>query len=303
MNPRVADLAVDVRVATLATRQHGMVSTAQLRGLGMSKDGILQRVRRGRLHPYCRGVYVVGHTALTREARLWVAVLACGGPSAAVVSHRSAAAVWDLVAAPGGPVDVTTLRQSKSTRAIRVHRSRTLRPADITDHDGLPLTTPTRTLIDLADVLSPQRLERVVHRAEILRLLDAAAVQRQLDAPGRRSATIRAALETLGVGTQVTRSVLEERMLRLVAHHRLPRPLVNFVVEGHEVDFFWSAARLCVETDGAGTHLTPTAFELDRERDAQLTLAGYRVVRFTWRQLRDRPQTVAATIRGLLEPA
>src|SRR4051794_9834385 len=111
---------VDVRVAEVAGRQEGMISTEQLRALGIGKSGVRERVRRGRLHSYYRGVYSVGHRRLTPRARLWAAVLACGGPNAAVLSHRSAAALWEWLAMPSGKVDVTTLRRNASTKAIRV---------------------------------------------------------------------------------------------------------------------------------------------------------------------------------------
>jgi very-short-patch-repair endonuclease len=195
---------------------------------------------------------------------------------------------------------VITVRQSHSTQAIRVHRTK-LEPEDITELDGLPLTTPTRTLIDLADQLTPQRLERVLHRAEILRILDAAAIHARLAAlPGRRSRTLLQALASLERGPEVTRSELEERFLALVAKHGLPRPRVNARVAGYEVDFHWPEHNLIVETDGAATHLTPTAFERDRARDAHLTALGYRVIRITWRQLTERPQAVAQLLRRLL---
>jgi very-short-patch-repair endonuclease len=167
-----------------------------------------------------------------------------------------------------------------------------------------PLTIPTRTLIDLADVLTPQRLERACHRAEILRLLNAAVLRTQLQhLKGRRTRALAAALDSLAPGPQPTRGELEERMLALIAKHGLPRPQTNATVEGHEVDFYWPDAKLIVETDGAATHLTATAFERDRARDARLTVAGYTVIRFTWRQITERPHEVAATIGALLSRA
>jgi predicted transcriptional regulator of viral defense system len=140
-----------------------MISTAQLLAAGVDRGAIKWRVKRGRLHPYDRGVYSVSPVARTFRAPLWAAVLACGGPEAAVISHRSAAALWELVPTPSGAVDVTTLRESYSANGLRVHRTRTLRPDDMTTLDGLPVTTPTRTLTDLAEVLSPHRLERACH--------------------------------------------------------------------------------------------------------------------------------------------
>ena len=196
---------------------------------------------------------------------------------------------------PSGRVDVTTRRQSHSTTAIRVHRTRSLETHDVTSLDGLPVTTATRTLIDLADQLPAQRLERALHRAEILRLLDVAAIHARLTAlPGRRSRALHNALASLERGPEVTRSELEERLLALIATHGVPRPRVNAIVERHEVDFHWPQQRLIVETDGAASHLTRRAFEHDRARDAQLTAAGYRVIRITWRQLTERPHEVAA---------
>jgi len=148
------------------------VSIAQLRALGLDRGAIAWRVRRGRLHAVHRAVYAVGHARLTWRGRLWAAVLACGGPGAAVVSHRTAAALWDLLPTPTGPIDVTTLRRSASTTGIRVLRRRTLDPTtDVVHLDGLPVTTPTRTLRDLQDVLSPQGLERTLRTAENRRIL------------------------------------------------------------------------------------------------------------------------------------
>jgi very-short-patch-repair endonuclease len=288
-------------VVQLADRQEGMVSHEQLLAAGIGRGAIDLRLLRGRLHPHHRGVYSAGHTRLTPRARLWAAILACGGPLAAVISHRSAAWLWELLPAPSGPVDVITLRRSASTKRIRVHRTRTLQAKDITQIAGLPVTAPTRTLIDLADQLTPHQLERALHRAEHLRLLDVAAIHARLTAlPGRRSRALHQALATLDRGPDITRSELEERFLALLDRHNLPRPHVNATVNGHEVDFYWPTHNLIVETDGAATHLTPTAFEHDRHRDAQLTAAGYRVIRITWRQLTERADEVARLLIRLL---
>jgi very-short-patch-repair endonuclease len=270
----------DLAVAAHAERQSGVVSTAQLHAAGLGRGAIQWRVQRGRLHPYHRGVYAVGHRRLTFRGRLWAAILACGGPEVAVISHRSAAAVWDLLPAPAGKIDVMTLGRSESTKALRVHRSRTILPLNdvVLQHpDGLPLTTPTRTLHDLARTLTPHKLERLTQRAEHLRLIPRATPE-----------------------LQITRSELEERMLALIADHGLPQPRTNTMVNGHEVDFHWPHARLIVETDGAATHLTAAAFEADRRRDVALLLAGYRVVRFTYRQVVEEPERVAAILRALL---
>lgn len=287
-------------MSALAGRQHGVVSTVQLRALGLDRGAVSWRVRRGRLHPVHRGVYAVGHARLTFRGRLWAAVLACGGVDAAVVSHRCAGAEWDLLPPPGDPIEVTTLARGASTARIRVHRSRTLdRTRDVVLREGLPVTTPTRTLVDLAQVLTAHRLERVCHRAEHLRKLDAAALL--APSPGRRSIALTKAVSGLADhGPAITRGELEERFLALIAAHGLPRPQVNARICGHEVDFLWPAVRLIVETDGRATHLTPTAFESDRRRDAMLQVAGYRVVRFTYAQVIFQPQSVVGVLCALV---
>ncbi len=250
-------------------------------------------------------MYAAGHPRFTPRGFAWAAVLACGGADAAVLSHRSAAWSWDLVPSPAR-AEVTTFAESRSTARIRVHRSRTLRIGDddAEQHDGLPVTTPTRTLVDLADVLTPHALERACHRAELLRLLDAAAIAASLARlPGRRAHALRDALATLAhADPDVTRSELEERFLLLVTAGGLLPPLVNARVAGHEVDILWPTQRLVAELDGAAAHRTPMAFEGDRRRDASLQVAGYRVVRFTWRQVIREPTAVITTLRALLAP-
>jgi len=218
-----------------------------------------------------------------------------------VLSHRCAAALWDVLSPPTGPIHLTTSRANASTPAIRVHRSTTLHATDLTRCDDLPLTTVARTLVDLADVLTPHRLERAFHRAEHLRILDARAIHAVLArCRGRRTRAVRAALRTLASGgPDVTRSELEERFLALVARAGLLRPRVNARVEGFEVDFLWPQRRVVVETDGMAAHATRRAVQRDRERDRALLLAGYRVVRFTPHDL-GRPHDVVATLGALL---
>jgi very-short-patch-repair endonuclease len=284
----------DRAAAGIARQQFGVISSAQLHALGLQRGAIRRRLERGQLHRIHRGVYAVGHTRLSYRGKLWAALLACGGPGAAVLSHRSAAAVWELIPTPAGHPDVTTLKASRSLPAVRVHRSTTLTADDIVEKEGLPVTTVARTLRELATQVTPHRLERICHRAAHLRVLDAAVLA---DSHG----ALKKALQTLERREpQITRSKLEERFLKLIAQAKLPRPEVNVTVEGHEVDFFWSEHRLMVETDGAATHLTPIAFEDDRARDARLTAAGYRVVRFTRRQVTERPRAVASTLSALL---
>ncbi len=282
--------ARDRAIAAIAGRQHGVISLDQLREVGVSADAARQRVRAGRLHRVHRGVYAVGHARIGERGHLWAAVLAVPG---GVLSHRTAASVWDLCPTPTGRLDVTTTGAARSTKRLRVHRT-----ADVesTEREGLPVTTLARTLRDLA-AKDDRRLTSLIARAEHLRLLDTTTLAEQFDRPGGRR--LRVALSAVtATGAGVTRSELEERFLDEVARAGLPRPEVNATVEGMEVDFVWRAQRLIVETDGAATHLTPAAFEKDRARDAKLVSAGWRVLRFTYRQVTGG--AAARTLRKLL---
>jgi Transcriptional regulator, AbiEi antitoxin/Protein of unknown function (DUF559) len=286
----------DVRLADLAGRQYGIVSVQQLRALGFDRDAVRRRVASGRLHPLYRGVYAVGHTVVSGHGRWLAAVMACG--EGAVLSHRSAAALWGIRPSAAARVDVTVSHTSgvRATRAIAVHRSR--RPVTATRHEGIPVTTPGQTLADLATALPRRALEKAAEMAEALRL------DFRIPAGHPGEARLRAAMAH-DLST-TTRSPLEDEFLELCDAHGIPRPLVNAVVEGHEVDFCWPEQRLIVETDGHAHHGTRAEFERDRARDARLTAIGWRVMRVTARQVRGESGSVAVVVRdaraAALEP-
>jgi very-short-patch-repair endonuclease len=301
MNPESAPPPVDRRLAALADRQYGVVTRAQLRRLGIGDTGIRERVRTHRLRRLHRGVYALGHTALRPEAYWLAAVLACG--DGAVLSHVSAAEHWNVWRSATARIDVTVPSRAGRPRrsGIRIHRSRRLGPKDVTVHEGIPVTTLARTLIDLADVLPKQVLKRAIDEADYHRLLDMtsllAAVHRN---PGRRGAKVVALAQA---PPERTRSGFERRFLAAIERHGLPRPKVAVPVEGYEADFLWPEARLVVETDGFGAHGTRRAFEHDRRRDRLLARAGYRTVRLTELALRDEEAEVVAALRDLLTRA
>jgi very-short-patch-repair endonuclease len=291
-----------VAVAAVASRQHGVVSAGQLRSLGLDGCAVARRVAGGRLHRVHRGVYAVGHPALSVPGRLLAAVVACGPQ--AVLSHRSAASLWGFLPSSRARIDVSTpQRGRKGSRGVLLHRLRSLRPEDVGEHDGIPITTVARTLVDLAAVLDERRLRRAVHEAEVLRLLDVAAVEASIErANGRRGlVTLRRLLD---VPAPPTRSELEAAFLDLCGDAAVPAPRVNARVRVGArtvtVDFLWPEHGLVVETDGAAAHHTRRAFEDDRRRDVDLQLAGLRVARFTWRRLTREPGEVAAALQGLL---
>jgi hypothetical protein len=287
--------ATDLDIAVLATHQHGVVTRSQLLALGLSDTAISLSARSGRLHRVHRGVYAVGHSVLRIEGRWMAAVLAAG--KNAVLSHATAGGAWILRPLGAGAIHVTVPGDSGRQRrpGIRIHRSRTLTPHDTTTHLGIPITTPIRTIIDLATTLEPLPLEQALDQADRRGLIDFAELKAR---PIPRS--LQAILARYTAPT-FTRSELEDRFQALCDNHGLPRPLNNTIIEGQEVDFAWRPQRLVVEVDGYGFHRSPSRFENDRERDVMLTLAGWTVLRFTWAQVTDRPSWVAKAVRKRLE--
>ena len=214
----------DRAIAALAEHQHGAVATRQLLALGLTRQAIAHRAGDGRLHRVHHGVYAVGHAGLTGHGRLMAAVLA--GGEGAVLSHASAAALWDLRRSDAERMDVSVRRSGRQKRdGLRLHRPRTLHPDEITTHDGIPVTTPARTVLDLAAPLRRRPLERILDRVEVLELADYPALHRIADAhPGHRGAPkLRAALDTHHAGTTLTRSELEERFSVSAAPTACPR--------------------------------------------------------------------------------
>ncbi len=290
----------DRALAEVAARQHGVVARQQLLSLGLSRQAIGVRRERRQLHPLHRGVYAVGYATVTRHGR-WMAATLAGGPGT-VLSHRSAAAVWGILPYDGVP-EITTERRLLTREGLTLHSADI--PLDERTHDdGIPVTTVPRTLLDLAAVVPPRRLERALHEAEVLRLADALSLPDLLARhPGRRrAAALRALLADAALGATVTRQELEHDFATLVAGAGLPRPVTNVLVEGHEVDAVWREHRLIVELDGRAVHGTRRAFEADRARDRALTIAGWRVVRITWRQLHRDGPALTKDLHRLLHP-
>jgi len=290
----------DTRLARLATRQHGVAAHHQLIRLSFTRGVIEHRLATGWLQPLYRGVYAVGHSALTVHGRWMAAVLACG--PGAVLSHRDAADLWGLRPSGRRDIDVTARRGRAGQPGITLHRPRTFHPDDRTVRERIPVTTVARTLLDLAEVLNPRQLERAVEEAERRRLFDLRAVERLLArSHGRRGARrLRQVLAPRALPALEARSELERRFVDLCRDAGLPLPALNVSVEGFIVDALWPNARLIVELDGFAFHRTRKAFEADRARDAALQLADYRLLRITYRRLDAEPATIVAMLRRAL---
>lgn len=293
----------DILIARIAGGQDDVASRRQLIAAGVSEDAIRHRVRVQRFQVLHAGVYKVGPGRPTARARTLAAVLACG--EGAVLSHRSAGAAWGLRPSSSPRIEVTVPRaRPRRQRGIAVYGTRRLYGDEVAECDGVPCTSVARTLVDLAGVVSERDLSRTLERSVVLRLFDLAAVQAALGRAQhcRGAQLLGRKLAELADDPPFTRSELERRFLELVAAAGLPAPVVNGIVCGHEVDFHWPKLRFVVETDGAETHATRPAFERDRARDLDLELAGWHVVRITWRQVVLQPERVVALLRTLRDP-
>lgn len=205
----------------------------------------------------------------------------------ASISHRSAAELWELLSPRNGPVDVSVPGATgRSRRAgIRLHRTLTLLPADVTLRSGIPVTKPARTIADLSRAVAAKQpgalaeweLRRATRQAEVFGL-------------------------PLGdeIGSDRTRSDLEGDFLDLCRRHRLPAPEVNVSIGRDLVDFLWRDRRLIVETDSYQYHRGRIAFQDDRDRDLRLRTAGYEVLRFSEKQLNEEPGRVAGALAAAL---
>jgi hypothetical protein len=302
--PQCVEPPLDVLIRDLAERQHGVVSLPQLQFLGLSARAVRDRVAAGRLTRIHRGVYAVGHGRLTLRGHWMAAVLAYGRD--AVLSHRSAAALHGIRRDNRPKSDVTVPgRSTRSRSRIDVHASTTLTDADVTTIDAIPCTSLARTLLDLAEVVDRRGVERAINQAEVLRIFDLRAVEKALSrAAGRRGAGVLESVLAEYGGPTLTEKELEERFLALCRAAGVQQPEVNAWITlddgiAYKIDFLWRRECLAVETDGWGSHGTRQAFESDRRRGRLLSLAGWTVVRFTWRDVEREPDEVTSTLARL----
>ncbi len=291
-------------IANLAGQQHGVVARRQLLAAGIGRRAIDERMGRHRLHQIHRGVYAVGFRALRTEGR-WMAAVLAAGPNA-VLSHLTAAGLWGISPRSGGFLEVTRPTYFRPHPHIRAHRS-VLPEDERTVVEGIPVTTVPRTVLDAAVAASPRQLERMLNETEVRGLTDALSVPDLLERYPRRpgSAVLHGLVAERAGDSGVTRNDFEELFVSLLDAHGLPRPRFNadISVGGRFfcVDCLWHSQRLIAELDGRAAHGTREAFEDDRERDRLLTVNGWRVLRITWRQVRDRAEDVALDVSMALE--
>jgi very-short-patch-repair endonuclease len=282
----------------LAARQHWVVTRQQLIDLGLSEAQIQRRIANRRLHPLFRGVYAVGRPDVSREGRWLAAVLACG--PGAVLSHGSAAALWGIGEYERGDVEVSVPNARASRRTgVRVRRRSHLGGADVSEHMGIPVTSPIRTVIDLAPRLGRGELETAINEGCNRGLFTPTSLRGELDdRVGQRGvARLRGVLDRRTF--RLTRSHLERLFLRLAGQAGLPVPETGVWLNGFEVDFYWPELGLVVETDGLRYHRTPAQQARDRLRDQAHLAAGLTPLRFTHEQVRYEPARVLSVLRAV----
>ncbi len=284
----------------LAERQHGVVAHRQLLELGVGLGAVQRRREGGLLIPVFQGVFALGHQRIGQRGEWRAAVLACG--PRAVLSHGSAAQLWGLRGSRGA---IEVLRRSGGARhpGIRLHQTRSLKPGEITEEGGIPVTSIERTVLDMAGRLDDKQLERLLVAADRSgrlswpRLGQALSRRRGRKGAGRLR-RIAAEVDPRAVDAL---SGVEVDFLALCRPANLPLPQVNVLIAGHLVDFLWPRERVIVETDSYTYHGDRPAFERDHQVDVDLFAAGYDVYRTTERMLSRDPGPFLANVRRALQ--
>lgn len=287
----------------LVGKQHGVVARRQLLELGFTPSAIEHRLKTGRLYPAVQGVYLVGWPRPTAERRWMVAVLACG--EGAVLSHRSAAALWGFGTEKRNRIEVSVRRHCTLRRpGIGIRARPKLASNELTSHRGIPVTQPVQTLIDLATEATSRELERGVNEADKRELADPETLRIALDRhagePGVRP--LRHLLDRHTF--RLSDDELELLFRPLATAAGLPTPLTKQSLNGFEVDFFWPDLGLVVETDGLRYHRTASTQTRDALRDQTHTAAGFTPLRFSHHQVKYEPAHVRSILtrtRRLLE--
>jgi very-short-patch-repair endonuclease len=297
MDPQTVQASLS-DVLALASRQHGVVARAQLIELGMHPDAIRHRVHKGRLHSLRRGVYAVGRPQVGRYGVLMAAVLS-HGPKAAL-SHETAAELWEIRPGRRGPIELCVPASARGCQSgTVVHRRARFGAGDVVRRHGIPVTTPVRTLVDLATRLNRDQLEGAINEADKRDLVDPEALRASLDGLARQPG-VRVLREVLDRRTfTMTDTQLERLFLPIARRAGLARPETQRWLNGFRVDFYWPDLGLVVETDGLRYHRTPAEQARDRVRDQAHAAAGLTPLRFTRAQVRFEASHVCATLAAV----
>jgi hypothetical protein len=302
-------MSAEMELYGLAAQQRGAFARWQALALGLTRAFVNQRVRTGAWVVVAPGVYSLPGVADSWARRLWVAHLAVG--LASIVSHESAAELHGFEGVLRNQVVLTVPHphQHRVTGAF-VHQLTDVRPEWVTTIDGLPVTVPARTIVDLAAVLRPLRLQHCAHHAAIARTvsLDEVAVclgqLARRGKPGVRKLGV--VLDHLGPGQEIAASELEALFFPVLERGGLPAPRRQFAHPGRVitngcVDCAYVDAMLIIEVDGRRWHSRINDIKRDRERDNAAARAGYQTLRFLHEHVRSDPDGVCATVRDVRE--
>jgi very-short-patch-repair endonuclease len=296
------------RLTKLAAAQHGVFSRDQAMYSGVNDSRIQRRLAAGRWERVHAGVYRVAGTPATWRQSL---IAACLMNPAVVVSHRSAAALWKLSGFAPGPLEVIVSRSQgrKQFAGFIAHRLSPLAPADITELDGIRVTSPARTLIDIASVASSDIAEEALDDALRRRLVSIDRLRWRISELGRSGrpgiSRMRALLAERDPRVSVPQSVFETRLLRLLRRADLPKPVLQHRVSSGAfvavVDFAFPSLRIAVEAEGYRWHSGKLRWEHDLARRNALTALGWRVIHVSWKELIENPETLIEEIRQILD--
>jgi very-short-patch-repair endonuclease len=280
---------IDVQISQAANRW-GHVDHLALRRLGLARSTIADRCRTGKLIREHVGVYSVGHRQTSPLAVADAAVLACGDRSA--LGHDSAAALYGLRRWPAIPEVISALQHRRP--GIRTHRSSTLTRADITVRHGIRVTTPARTIADIAPRLTDEQLVRVIHEARRNGDLPPGELKRLL------ARCVRAA-RLVDPGVPPSESALDDAFRAMLKRFHVPPPEFQVDFHGHRVDGIWWRQRLIVELDGGRDHGEWDRIEQDHVRDMLALEYGFQTIRITWRMVTEHPRRLATQLLRILE--
>ncbi len=284
-------MSVDARIAGLAHRQHGNVQHAQLREIGLSKDAIWRRRRRGTLIDRHRGVYAYGYVREDFLSRASAARLA----AAATITGMAAARVYGAADDYDGSIQLVRPTRAEDRDGLNIIESD---PGKPWWRHFLPLTSPSRTLLEIAATEPEATVVRIYNELQVKHLLTPSQLSVFLaDKSGRKGLGL---LRELSSEQGISRSTLEDLLRPLLKAARLPVPSFNAAVLGFEVDAVWEHVKVVIELDSRRFHDTDVRFESDRARDTRLAAAGYLVLRFTYRRLKREPHAVVAEIAAVL---
>lgn len=301
-------VGLERRVAEIASAQHGVITRRQLEEVGLSTSSIDRRLYSGRLTPLYPDVYIIGGSAKSEAQTLMGAVLSMG--RGAALSHQSAAAMWSILPTPGR-IHVATPRPRWKEKPFVVHRSTDLGPRYVASVEGIPTTNPARTIVDLGAVVGRRTVGLALDTALRQGSVALTDVEDVIDRVARKGRSgvghARAVIEQRRRWLSDTESVLEDLFRQLVQDAGLPVPQPQVHVRDSigrtiaRVDFAYPDRKLAIELDGFRYHSDPEAFTRDRTRQNALLSTGYRLLRYTARDLRENPVRVVAEVGRFLE--